>query len=166
MLPRVRQRPDAVRHWISYWTDRVDAYCVWFYQPERLGYEYGPVELAASLPGMEIEAVLEDGVIFKISKDCDGNAQSPDAETILQAIRKNARLVARADFDIYMDGGRLPEHRRQCAFDNLDFDVTMLRLGGSCTAVRNLPNYPIARIRTGQHIDGQGRLWESEFNPD
>ncbi len=38
--------------------------------------------------------------------------------------------------------------------------------GARCGAVRDLPDYPIARIRTGQFIQGQGRLWTSEFNPD
>ncbi len=50
MLPFVQPRPDDVCHWISYWTDRIDAYFVWFHEMETSPYEYGPSELAALLP--------------------------------------------------------------------------------------------------------------------
>ncbi len=72
-LPSVRPRPDDVRHWIGYWADRVDAYFVWFYEGESSQYEYGPAELAASLPGMQVEAILEDGIIFKSGRNSGGD---------------------------------------------------------------------------------------------
>lgn len=83
----------------------------------------------------------------------------------------------------------LPEHRKQYRFDNLDFPfsprhgtgiqdscVTLVhpsrrappdsgcrpRTQGSCMALVQLPDYPIARIRTGQH-DGQKRHWVADF---
>ena len=197
-LPGVRPRPDDVRHWIGYWTDRVDAYFVWFYEPEKSVYEYGPAELAASVPGVEVEAILEDGVIFRSGKDAGGDVGPLDAEAVLQTALKNARLVARSDFDVYqdenedrliyvreacraddikarfflhvfpMDVARLPDRRRQYGFDNASvaFGGHGLRLGDLCIAVRNLPDYPIAAIHTGQFIPGEGRLWTSEFTPD
>ena len=62
----------------------------------------------------------------------------------------------------------LPDRRRRSAFDNLDFSFgeRALRLDGQCIAVRYLPDYPVARIQTGQHIRGQGDLWTSEFSLD
>ena len=62
-----------------------------------------------------------------------------------------------------VDGDDLPDHRKQYGFDNFDFcwdDYNGLfsKLG---VAVRELPDYDIALIRTGQFTD-EGRLWEGE----
>ena len=103
--------------------------------------------------------------------------------------------LIRADFDIYSDQGRLvyvkeqcadtdtaarfflhvypvdradlPSNRRQYGMANLDFnfDIYGFRHDGRCIAVRHLPDYPIARIRTGQHTP-EGRVWEAVFSPD
>ena len=62
----------------------------------------------------------------------------------------------------------LADHR-QYGFDNLDFqyDVSRRRaalvLGGMCIEERQLPDYPIARIRTGQFTPGEGQIWKAEF---
>ena len=59
-----------------------------------------------------------------------------------------------------VDERDLPGGRRQYGFDNLDFRMEeRVRAGGRCTAVRRLPDYPVAEIRTGQ-FTGEGRLWE------
>ena len=65
-----------------------------------------------------------------------------------------------------MDPGDLPEERRQYEFDNLDFSFAAMswRTGDVCRAVRELPEYAIARIRTGQHIPGDGSVWQAEFD--
>ncbi len=103
--------------------------------------------------------------------------------------------VARSEFDLYLDGGKLyyvkepcgeedtaarfflhvapedendlPDARREHGFDNLDFgfDVRGVLFDGKCTAAVPLPQYGIARIVTGQ-FDGAGRVWEIEFAPD
>ena len=60
----------------------------------------------------------------------------------------------------------LPADRRQHGFDNLDFHYegsTALAFGGKCIAKRPLPDYPIARIRTGQFTPDDGRIWQAEF---
>ena len=60
----------------------------------------------------------------------------------------------------------LPADRRQYGFDNLDFhyrENAALVFGGQCIAERTLPDYPIARIRTGQYIPDDGQLWMAEF---
>ena len=60
----------------------------------------------------------------------------------------------------------LPAHRRQYGFDNLDFHYrgfAALSLGGMCIAQGPLPEYPIARIRTGQFTPDEGQIWKAEF---
>ena len=63
----------------------------------------------------------------------------------------------------------LPADRRQHGFDNLDFHYyghgswPALGLGGRCIAKHPLPDYPIARIRTGQFTPDDGRIWQAEF---
>ena len=103
--------------------------------------------------------------------------------------------IARSEFDLYIDGGKLyyvkepcgiddvqvgfflhvvpadmndlPEARREYGFDNLDFrfDVRGVHFDGKCAASVGLPQYDIARITTGQ-FEGTDRIWEVEFAPD
>ena len=61
---------------------------------------------------------------------------------------------------IPVDERDLPGGRRRYGFDNLDFRMKeYIGVGERCTAVRRLPDYPIAKVRTGQ-FTGEGRLWE------
>ena len=64
------------------------------------------------------------------------------------------------------DAGYLPAARRGHGFDNLDAALTdnVGRVGGSCVAVVDLPDYPIASIRTGQYV-ADGERWTVEFAP-
>ena len=59
----------------------------------------------------------------------------------------------------------LPVHRRQHGFDNLDFAVAHHSFieGGVCVATRELPDYGIVEIRTGQYA-GERHIWEGRFN--
>ncbi len=76
----------------------------------------------------------------------------------------------------------LPERYRRHGFDNLDFAWTdtlgnaarigvprlstgMARIDGNCVATTLLPDYPIARLHTGQFTD-DGVRWEVEFTLD
>ena len=64
------------------------------------------------------------------------------------------------------DVADLPAHRRQYGFDNLDFRYAggaALAFGGMCITKRPLPDYPIARIRTGQFTPDEGQIWKVEF---
>ena len=59
-----------------------------------------------------------------------------------------------------VDERDLSDERRQYGFDNLDFWMEgHPSAGGRCTTVRRLPDYPVAKIRTGQ-FTGEGQLWE------
>ena len=63
----------------------------------------------------------------------------------------------------------LPADRRQSGFDNLDFQYdgygrrAALVFGDRCITKRPLPDYPIARIRTGQFTPDEGQIWKAEF---
>ena len=66
------------------------------------------------------------------------------------------------------DPDDLPEGRQRYGFDNLDFifDLQATRFDETCLTTVELPDYGIARIRTGQY-DGSGQLWSVEFTlPD
>ena len=101
--------------------------------------------------------------------------------------------VARSDFDVYLRGNGLaylkepcaagdtdarfflhifpanqfdlPADRRGRGFVNLDFRFADhgAYAGDMCVAERELPDYAIERIRTGQFVSGGGAVWRVEF---
>ena len=102
--------------------------------------------------------------------------------------------AAQSDFDVYMSGARLAYLKEPCAagdadarfflhifpadfedlpadmrergFENRDFQFIEhgAYAGYNCVVERELPDYPIERIRTGQFVIGGGRLWGVEFS--
>ena len=63
------------------------------------------------------------------------------------------------------DAADLPADRRAAGFDRLDFAFgdRGARWGGTCMTEAELPAYPVARVRIGQH-DGDGaEVWAGEF---
>ncbi len=101
--------------------------------------------------------------------------------------------VAQSDFDVYLRGNGLAYFKEPCAagdtdarfflhiisadpadlpadprehgFANLDFQFADhgAYIGDICVAERELPSYAIERIRTGQFVSGEGRVWGVEF---
>ena len=169
-----------------------DVYLVWFYcgrQPRSCAttWFYGGFQTPNldTLPELEPIAELTDAVILKVNK-AYGNADAYRAITDTQPI-------VRSHFDLHLinntlhyvrdtcrpndiqarfflhilphDTNDLPQHRQQYGFDNLDFAFYEhgVRFDGKCLASVPLPDYPIARINTGQWIRGEGKLWEGEF---
>ena len=65
---------------------------------------------------------------------------------------------------IPVDAGDVPLWYQGHGFENLDFFLRRgwARIDGNCVAVVDLPDYPIAAIRTGQFTD-DGVLWEAEI---
>ena len=63
------------------------------------------------------------------------------------------------------DAANLPAERGESGFVNADFGFAErgADLGGKCVAIAPLPDYPIERIRTGQHARGAGQLWRAEL---
>lgn len=71
---------------------------------------------------------------------------------------------------IPVDVSNLPAHRQRSGFDNLDFhfdDLTVkgLKFNEKCLATIPLPDYDVARIRTGQWNPAENRnLWQEEVS--
>ena len=61
----------------------------------------------------------------------------------------------------------LPQERRDAGFEheslNFDFANYGAIVDGACVIVRNLPDYPIDRIETGQFIPDEGELWRGRI---
>ena len=102
--------------------------------------------------------------------------------------------IAQSDFDVYLLGNLLAYSKENCeagdvdakfflhivpadpddlsadwrdlGFFNLDFQFADhgAYIGDNCVAERELPDYAIERIRTGQFVSGEGRLWGVEFS--
>ena len=66
---------------------------------------------------------------------------------------------------IPQDVADLPADRQEMGFENRDFRFgdRGAMVEGRCAATVGLPDYLVARIRTGQYITGQGRLWQADF---
>ena len=66
-----------------------------------------------------------------------------------------------------VDVNNLPNRRRQAGFFNKDFAFRDQRIpikGEVCIARRELLDYGIATIHTGQYISGQGQVWKGEIH--
>ena len=161
-----------------------DARIVWFhwgYKPQFFGLE----DLAA-LPGLELEALFEDGAVFRLAADPAARAASP-AATLLEG----ARPLARSIFDVYLDearnrlvyvreecgeaGGAAPfflrvhpvdetslsagDRERGLADLGFRFDRHGFRDGERCLAARSLPDWGVRGVRTGQWVPDAGELW-------
>ena len=64
------------------------------------------------------------------------------------------------------DAGDLPRGLRQYGFHNLDFEFQVhgLRVGDRCLIRRDLPEYRIERIHTGQFVLDGPTTWEAELS--
>ena len=64
------------------------------------------------------------------------------------------------------DVSDLPEERRQFGFDNLNFSFQGVgaAFDGRCLAKIDLPDYPVERIATGQHVSREGPVWRGVWN--
>ena len=64
------------------------------------------------------------------------------------------------------DADDLPAERRASGHESLNFDFAPpggVMFNGKCMITRQLPNYPIERIETGQDAPGGGRLWSADI---
>ena len=104
----------------------------------------------------DFDVYLNDGALIYVKDGC-GNDDT-DAPFFLAAFPVNEN--------------DLPDGPRQRGFQNLDFrfhENGVRYSGGRCAALIRLPDYDIARISTGQYIQGADgsteHLWEGEFRP-
>ncbi len=158
-------------------------YVVWFYQDSgRHGYD---LETLIRTPGMEVAAAVDDGVILR-SGAPDG---TPEADGFMRPLLQDAGIGVQSGFTVYLDAAanRLIYFKSGCgdadaaarfflhvhpvnhndlplhswAFHNLDFDFDRhgFHYRGRCVAIRDLPDYRIAYLATGQFTPRDGQLW-------
>ena len=167
------------------------SHIVWFenhYQNQF--YDYGAAYLRI-MPNLEPVADLADGLILKVNRGHQPatnpylsaynaiiNHKQPAATSTFNIFRENNTLIylkepchdadtaPRFFLHLYPSNANdLPPHRQPHDFNNLDFqfpDYGVI-LDHKCIAIVPLPDYKIARIRTGQYISGAGQLWEANF---
>ena len=108
------------------------------------GGGYGP-PVAQS----DFDLYLSGNVLIYIRENCD--AGDADARFFLHIIPA--------------DPADLSAHRRTRGFANMDFrfDDYGAFAGDKCFVERELPDYAIDSIRTGQFVGGEGEVWRVEF---
>ncbi len=119
-----------------------------------------PLDPEAWRARYEAAAAVEPSLSSKFAVRLDGR-------TLHYTREQCAEADAEARFFLHvtpLDANDLPEERREAGFANLDFAFgdRGLRHEGRCLASVLLPDYPIARLATGQFEDG-ARLWEGEI---
>ena len=105
-------------------------------------------------------------------------AAEPAERDYFDLYRRNNRLIylretcAAADmaasFFLHIvpeNSADLPAERRAAGFAHGNFDFVRQggRFDGKCLAAVALPDYPIAALRTGQYVPGQGDLWSVDL---
>lgn len=185
--------PNHVQAWVAQARERgEDAYFIWI---DGISYPRGcDTDLAdvRSIAHLETVDRFPNGAMFRVTEDAAGRMDAyrstyEDAASdepvirseftvrlrdgVLTYIRESCGPAdAQAKFFLHVipvNESDLPYDRRRYGFDNRDFvfDTHGARFDGKCLTTAVLPDYPIAHIRTGQFVRGEGRLWEGEFRP-
>ena len=94
----------------------------------------------------------------------DDNAES---KALIYVKEPCAPEDTRARFFLHVfpdDAADLPADGARYGFENLDFRFAEYgaNLGGICVATRELPEYEVERIHTGQYVSGEGALWKAD----
>ena len=65
------------------------------------------------------------------------------------------------------DPNDLPQDRRAAGFYGVNplFIFTGKAFGGACVMLIDTPRYPIASVRTGQYVSGEGEIWSVDLKP-
>ena len=97
----------------------------------------------------DFDVYLRDGVLAYLKEPCAPG--DTDAQFFLHIFPA--------------DPADLPTDSREHGFENMDFQFADhgARIGDKCAASRQLPAYPIDRIRAGQFVSGGGAIWQVEF---
>ncbi len=145
---------------------------------------------AASIP-LPAYPVADFELLWSRELLADGEAREK-----ARRARNEGRLLASAEYDIYLADGELvyindscdpletehgfellayperredlPEAWRRQGYEwlRIDFHRSGAFVDGGCVAFSPLPDYPIAAIRTGQFAEGGGELWRAGFALD
>ena len=173
------------------WEDRsrgheLDRHVIW-YNAKYRPYDFLAV---ASLSGLKIAMILEDGIVladegFEPVSVLDAVLRSArlvirsefdiylDESRIIYLAEPCREINTEAPFFLHVVPASLDEPADQrkapdINFDNHDFDFNQegFRFGERCAAIRNLPDYNIKMIETGQYAPEGGTLWREEiYNP-
>ena len=109
------------------------------------------------LMSSDFDVYYRERAVFYIKENCTNDDTRPKFFLHLIPVDKDA----------------LSDDRKQYGFDNFDFsfDKHGTLSDGQCGAVRKVPDYGIATIRTGQFIPGKGhsiweghRIWEATYH--
>ena len=153
----------------------------------------GKCMMNAPLPSYPIASIRTGQLIVGEGVAWDAKIFAPSYISDALRVARASEPVARSGFDLYLDGERLiylkdpcdesdtrgrfflsvhpanledlPEYRRREMRDSLNFafDRYGVISDGKCVIVRQLPDYDIARIETGQWIPGGERLWSASI---
>ena len=114
---------------------------------------YRRVTAANPAAQSEFDVYIHDGAMYYVKENCSREDAAP---------RFFRHFFPANPSD-------LPDYRRAYGFDNRSFDFGSRGgfFDGHCITQEPLPDYPIARIRTGQWLPDEGRqLWQADFVPD
>ncbi len=145
------------------------AYIVWI--DTHYDYNYNLAKLR-ELSGLKLVVDLDDGIIFKVSAVAGEPAVRSTfdvylGENTLTYVKEPCILADTQErFFLHLipvNEDDLPAGRQQYGFDNLNFGGRGAPFEGKCVRIVPLPDYAIARIRTGQYIPGEGPVWNAEF---
>ena len=177
-----RLLPEDAEGWIAEARAGRAARVVWAHQHRPA---VGDAAAVAALPGLELEALLDDGAVFRAAAGPEARGLSlaaaaldgarPLAESAwdLHLDEARRRLVyvrdgcARADTGAFflhvwpVDPSRLPAGRRVRGFEEIRFSYPRHGFAedGRCVVTRDLPPYPVAELRTGQDGAAGGGAW-------
>ena len=102
----------------------------------------------ALLARADFDIYIHNGGLRYLNADCEPPSANPDFRIFLRFFPVN-----RAD---------LPPHRRERGFENRDFNHAAY-IDGKCVNKQLLPDYPIARIETGQNVGGKV-IWRVDID--
>ena len=177
-----RELPGAALRAAEARADGPGARLVWFRYGIRNLYDLADL---ASLPDLEVEAIFEDGVVLRPVAG-PGGVSAAGGAPLAGALLDGARLLAASAFDLHLDEARnrlvyvsdgcagvdagtwffleaypadpaaLPAGQRS-ALLHFDFGIHRFDEKGRCLAVRDLPGFEVAAVRTGQWVRGEKR---------
>ena len=111
----------------------------------------GLIESDSPAARSDFDVYIHDGALYYVRENCRREDAAP---------RVFLHLFPASDDD-------LPGHRREYGFDNRSFNFAWRGgfFDGHCITQEPLPNYPIARISTGQQRADGETLWRAEPEP-
>ena len=167
------------------------AHIVWFHRP-RLERRIAFATMLDAHSPLHVSAVLADGVVFRTGREnTPADAAAEIATVLLPDPEDRVLTPSRWDWYQILSGRQLTYVRPNCAradaqtpfflevvpqdprllprdmpFENLGFEFADRGIvhNGTCLATAQLPDYPIAEVRTGQR-QAEGDIWRARFTP-